>query len=65
MERWVDNAYWQYFCRFEFFPREAPINASTMTRWQADRAWWARADAEGKRRGGARHRGGQAEIRRP
>jgi IS5 family transposase len=32
--RWVENAYWQFFCGFEFFQREAPIDASTMTRWR-------------------------------
>ena len=34
VERWVENAYWQYFCGFEFFQHEAPIDASTMTRWR-------------------------------
>lgn len=31
VERWVENPYWQFFCGFEFFQREAPIGASTMT----------------------------------
>ncbi|BAV52933.1 transposase IS4 (plasmid) [Mesorhizobium loti] len=34
VERWVENAYWQYFSGFEFFQHEAPIDASTMTRWR-------------------------------
>ncbi len=34
VERWVENRYWQFFCRFEFFQHEAPIDASTMTRWR-------------------------------
>jgi IS5 family transposase len=34
VERWVENAYWQYFCGFEFFQHEVPIDASTMTRWR-------------------------------
>jgi len=32
--RWVENPYWQFFCGFEFFQHEAPIDASTMTRWR-------------------------------
>jgi IS5 family transposase len=34
VERWVENAYWQYLCGFEFFQHEVPIDASTMTRWR-------------------------------
>ena len=34
VERWVENVYWQFFCGFEFFQHEAPIDASTMTRWR-------------------------------
>ncbi|TIM52123.1 MAG: IS5 family transposase, partial [Mesorhizobium sp.] len=34
VERWVENAYWQFFCGFEFFQHEPPIDASTMTRWR-------------------------------
>jgi IS5 family transposase len=34
VERWVENPYWQFFCGFEFFQHEAPIDASTMTRWR-------------------------------
>ena len=32
--RWVENPYCQFFCGFEFFQHEAPIDASTMTRWR-------------------------------
>jgi hypothetical protein len=28
VERWVENAYWQYFCGFEFFQHELPIDPS-------------------------------------
>ena len=34
VERWVENAYWQYFCGFEFFQHELPIDPSSMTRWR-------------------------------
>jgi IS5 family transposase len=34
VERWVENRYWQFFCGFEFFQTEMPIDASTMTRWR-------------------------------
>jgi transposase, IS5 family len=26
VERWVENPYWQYFCGFEFFQTEMPID---------------------------------------
>jgi IS5 family transposase len=32
--RWVENPYWQFFCGFDFFQHEVPIDASTMTRWR-------------------------------
>jgi len=34
VERWVENPYWQYFCGFEFFQHQLPIDPSTMTRWR-------------------------------
>ena len=34
VERWVENTYWQYFCGFEFFQHELPIDPSLMTRWR-------------------------------
>ena len=30
----MENPYWQFFCGFEFFQHEAPIDASTITRWR-------------------------------
>lgn len=46
----MENPYWQFFCGFQFFQHEPPIDASTMTHWQADRARGAGENAEGKRR---------------
>ena len=34
VERWVENPYWQFFCGFEFFQHQLPIDPSTMTRWR-------------------------------
>ena len=34
VERWIENPYWQYFCGFEFFQHELPIDPSTMSRWR-------------------------------
>ena len=34
VERWVENPYWQYFCGFEYFSHELPIDPSSMTRWR-------------------------------
>ena len=34
VERWIENPYWQYFCGFEFFQHQAPIDPSSMTRWR-------------------------------
>ena len=34
VERFVENPYWQYFCGFEFFQHEFPIDPSSMTRWR-------------------------------
>ena len=34
VERWVENPYHQYFCGFEFFQHEMPIDPSSMTRWR-------------------------------
>lgn len=33
-KRWVESHYWQFFCGFEFFQHEQPIDGSTMTRWR-------------------------------
>ena len=32
--RFVENPYWQYFCGFEEFQHEFPIDPSSMTRWR-------------------------------
>ena len=34
VERWIENPYWQYFCGFEFFQHDLPIDPSTMSRWR-------------------------------
>jgi IS5 family transposase len=34
VERFVENAYWQYFCGYEYFQHEFPIDPSSMTRWR-------------------------------
>ena len=42
--RWVENPYWQWFCGFEYFQHEAPIDPSSLTRWRR------RVGAEGMER---------------
>jgi transposase, IS5 family len=32
--RFIENAYWQYFCGYEFFQHEFPIDPSSMSRWR-------------------------------
>ena len=34
VEHWVETPYHQYFCGFEFFQHELPIDPSSMTRWR-------------------------------
>jgi IS5 family transposase len=34
VEKFFENPYWQYFCGFEYFQHEMPIDPSTMTRWR-------------------------------
>lgn len=34
VERFVENPYWQYFCGYEYFQYEFPIDPSSMTRWR-------------------------------
>jgi IS5 family transposase len=41
VEGFLENPYWQYFCGFEFFEHELPLDPSSMTRWRK------RADARG------------------
>jgi len=33
--QWVENAYWQHFSGEQFFQHEAPVDATSMTRWRA------------------------------
>ena len=30
----LENPYWQYFCGFEYFQHDFPIDPSSMTRWR-------------------------------
>jgi IS5 family transposase len=32
--RFLENPYWQYFCGFEYFQHEFPIDPSSLTRWR-------------------------------
>jgi IS5 family transposase len=32
--KWVENPYWQYFCGYEYFEHEFPIEPSLMTKWR-------------------------------
>ena len=34
VEEFLENPYWQYFCGFEYFQHEFPIDPSSMTRWR-------------------------------
>jgi IS5 family transposase len=34
LEHWVENPYWQYFCGYEYFQHECPIDRSNMIRWR-------------------------------
>ena len=34
IERFVENPYWQYFCRFEYFQHEFPLNPTTLVKWR-------------------------------
>lgn len=34
VEGWLENPYWQYFCGYEFFQLEFPLNPSSLTRWR-------------------------------
>jgi transposase, IS5 family len=34
VEKFIENPYWQYFCGFEFFRHDLPIDPSSMTRWR-------------------------------
>jgi IS5 family transposase len=34
VERFVENPYWQYFCGYEYFQHEIPLEASLLTKWR-------------------------------
>lgn len=34
IDRFIENPYWQYFCGFEYFQHDAPIESSSMTRFR-------------------------------
>ena len=34
VERFLENVNWQYFCGFEYFQHELPIDPSSLTRWR-------------------------------
>ena len=34
VERFIENGYWQFFCGFEYFQHEFPIEPSSMSRWR-------------------------------
>lgn len=34
LEKWVENPYWQYFCGYEYFQKELPCDATSLTKWR-------------------------------
>ena len=34
LERWVENAYWQYFCGFATMQQEVPLHSTSLTKWR-------------------------------
>jgi IS5 family transposase len=34
VERWLENPYWQYFCGFEYFQHEFPLDPSLLVKWR-------------------------------
>ena len=32
--RFLENPYWQYFCGFEYFQHELPLDPSSLVRWR-------------------------------
>jgi IS5 family transposase len=34
VERFLENPYWQYFCGYEYFQHEFPLDASSLVRWR-------------------------------
>ena len=33
VERFLENPYWQYFCGYDFFLHESPLDPSSLVRW--------------------------------
>ena len=34
VERFLENPYWQYFCGYDYFQHELPLDPSSMSRWR-------------------------------
>jgi len=34
VERFLENPYWQYFCGFEYFQHELPLDPTTLVKWR-------------------------------
>jgi IS5 family transposase len=34
VEGWLENPYWQYFCGFEYFQHQFPLDPSSLVRWR-------------------------------
>lgn len=34
VERWLENPYWQYFCGYEYFQHEFPLDPSLLVKWR-------------------------------
>jgi len=34
LERFLENPYWQYFCGFEYFQHELPLDPTTLVKWR-------------------------------
>lgn len=32
--RWIENAYWQYFCGYEYIQHKRPIHPTSLVRWR-------------------------------
>jgi len=34
VDQFIENGYWQYFCGFEYFQHEFPLNPTTLVKWR-------------------------------
>jgi transposase, IS5 family len=34
VEKWIENPYWQYFCREQFFQHDFPCHPTSLVRWR-------------------------------